>query len=318
MAISTTTTTTKKNRIYNLNDCRISLDKITSINHKIIGHIDKGFKALLVDSYCVRASMNTNKDSSSKRIKKINNDTKLIFTVVIVFLSGIQGLISFSSSSSSSYLGGLGGQVFALQEHINDNEKDKNNNELSLSNLIKQGSPHLGDLSAPITIIDFSDFQCYLCARYVKETEPIIYETYIQTGKVNLVFKHLPNRGSDSMGAAIAAQCTNDQGKFWEYHKILYTNQKPIDSGWVSKDNLKKFASKITGLNMSNFNSCLDSEKYKSLVEKDIAFGSSSLGFQDTPSFIIVNNDGSKPEILRGAHPFPSFKALIDKKIVQK
>lgn len=271
---------------------------------------------MLVDGYCVRASMNIIKESSKriKKIKKINNDTKLILTVFLVFLSGIQGVI-LSSSSSSSY---LGGQVLALQEQNNDNEKDKNNNELSLSSLIKQGSPHLGDLSAPITIIDFSDFQCYLCARYVKETEPIIYETYIQTGKVNLVFKHLPNRGSDSMGAAIAAQCTNDQGKFWEYHKILYTNQKPIDSGWVSKDNLKKFASKITGLNMSNFNSCLDSEKYKSLVEKDLAFGSSSFGFQDTPSFIIVNNDGSKPEILRGAHPFPSFKALIDKKIVQK
>ena len=263
--------------------------------------------------YCVRTSMNTKKDGS-KRIKKINNDTKLILIVVLVFLSGMQGIIlSSSSSSSSSY---LGGQVFA-QEHINNNEKDMNNNELSLSSLIKHGSPHIGNLSAPITIIDFSDFQCYLCARYVKETEPIIYETYIQTGKVNLVFKHLPNRGSDSMGAAIAAQCTNDQGKFWEYHKILYTNQKPIDSGWVSKDNLKKFASKITGLNMSNFNSCLDSEKYKSLVEKDLAFGS-SFGFQDTPSFIIVNNDGLKPEILKGAHPFPSFKALIDKKIVQK
>lgn len=275
--------------------------------------MDKGFKSLLVDGYCVRESMNTNKDSRKriKRIKKINNDTKLILTVVLVFLSGIQGVIL----SSSSYY--LGGQVFALQEHINDNQKDNNNNKLSLSNLIKQGSPHLGDLSAPITIIDFSDFQCYLCARYVKETEPIIYDTYIQTGKVNLVFKHLPNRGSDSMGAAIAAQCTNDQGKFWEYHRILYTNQKPIDSGWVSKDNLKKFASKITGLNMSNFNSCLDSEKYKSLVEKDLAFGS-SFGFQDTPSFIIVNNDGLKPEILTGAHPFASFKALIDKKIVQK
>jgi len=187
--------------------------------------MDKGFKSLLVDGYCVRESMNTNKDSR----KKINNDTKLILTVVLVFLSGIQGVIL----SSSSYY--LGGQVFALQEHINDNQKDNNNNKLSLSNLIKQGSPHLGDLSAPITIIDFSDFQCYLCARYVKETEPIIYETYIQTGKVNLVFKHLPNRGSDSMGAAIAAQCTNDQGKFWEYHRILYTNQKPIDSGWLVK-----------------------------------------------------------------------------------
>ena len=86
--------------------------------------------------------MNTNKDSS-KKIKKINNDTKLILIVVLVFLSGIQGVILTSSSSSSSSY--LGGQVFALQEHINDNEKNKNNNELSLSNLIKQGSPHLGD-----------------------------------------------------------------------------------------------------------------------------------------------------------------------------
>jgi cell division protein FtsL len=80
--------------------------------------------------YCVRTSTNTKKDSS-KRIKKINNDTKLILTVVLVFLSGMQGIIL--SSSSSSY---LGGQVFALQEHINNNEKDMNNNELSLSSLI--------------------------------------------------------------------------------------------------------------------------------------------------------------------------------------
>ncbi|MDF2770179.1 MAG: bdbD 1 [Nitrososphaeraceae archaeon] len=138
--------------------------------------------------YCVKTSMNTNKDSR-KRIKKINNDTKLILIAVLVFLSGIQGVIltssSSSSSSSSSY---LGGQVFALQEHIiNNKEKDENNNELSLSSLIKQGSPHLGDLSAPITIIDFSDFQCYLCARYVKETEPIIYETLIKASSGNTI-----------------------------------------------------------------------------------------------------------------------------------
>ena len=70
--------------------------------------------------------------------------------------------------------------------------------------MVEQGSPYLGDLSAPITIIDFSDFQCHLCARHVKNTEPIINETYIQTGKVVLVFKHLPNRGFDSMGAHLA------------------------------------------------------------------------------------------------------------------
>jgi protein-disulfide isomerase len=192
--------------------------------------------------------------------------------------------------------------------------RDVKENSLSLTNLIQQGSPYLGDPStAPITIIDFSDFQCYLCARYVKTTEPLIRDTYIETGKVVLVFKHLPNRGVDSLGASIAAQCSHEQGKFWEFHDILYENQKPIDSGWVNQENLKKFAAKLKGLDIEKFNECLDNQKYKEFVERDIDLGS-SFGFQDTPSFVIVNSkDGSNPEVLKGAHPFPSFKAIIDK-----
>jgi protein-disulfide isomerase len=197
------------------------------------------------------------------------------------------------------------------QEAMNERE-----NNLSLTNLVQQGSPYMGDPStAPITIIDFSDFQCYLCARYVKATEPLIKDTYIETGKVVLVFKHLPNRGFDSMGASIAAQCTHEQGRFWDFHKILYENQKPIDSGWVNQENLKEFAAKINGLDVEQFNQCLGSQKYKEFVKKDIDLGS-SFGFQETPSFAIVNSkDGSNPEILKGAHPFPSFKAIIDRKL---
>lgn len=193
---------------------------------------------------------------------------------------------------------------------------DVRENSLSLSNLIQQGSPYLGDPStAPITIIDFSDFQCYLCARYVKATEPLIRDTYIETGKVVLVFKHLPNRGFDSLEASIAAQCAHEQGKFWEFHNLLYENQKPIDSGWVNQESLKKFAAKLNGLDIKKFNECLDNLKYKEFVERDIDLGL-SFGFQDTPSFVIVNSkDGSNPEVLKGAHPFPSFKAIIDKRL---
>jgi protein-disulfide isomerase len=202
--------------------------------------------------------------------------------------------------------------VYAIVEQPVKNETK----DLSLDNLIQQGSPYLGNpLTAPVTIIDFSDFQCYLCARYVKATEPVIKEEYIDTGKVVLVFKHLPNRGFDSMEASIAAQCTNEQKKFWEFYKLLYENQKPIDSGWVNKENLKRFVTKIHGLDMNKFNVCFDNQKSKSLVEKDIELGS-SFGFQDTPSFVIVNSkDGSNPKILKGAHPFPSFKAIIDRKL---
>ena len=185
----------------------------------------------------------------------------------------------------------------------------------SLSNLIKQGSPYMGNLSAPITIVDFSDFQCHLCARYVKNTEPQINETYIQTGKVVLVFKHLPNRGFDSMGAHLAAQCTNEQGKFWQFHKLLYENQQGIDSGWVNEDNLKKFASQIPGLEMGQFNSCFNTQTYKIYIDNDVKLANSQ-GFFDTPNFIIVNSiDGSDPKIIKGAQPFPAFQSVIEKKL---
>jgi protein-disulfide isomerase len=186
------------------------------------------------------------------------------------------------------------------------------NAALSLSNLIKEGQPHQGSTSAPVTVIDFSDLQCSLCDRFVKTTEPQINSTYVQTGKVALVFEHLPNRGFDSLPAAIAAQCTNDQGKFWQYHNLLYKNQGPIDSGWIS--NLKKFASQMPGLDVQRSNSCFDSEKYKALVESNLALAH-SLGFTQTPSFVIIKSDGSNPQQLLGPQPFPEFKAVIDKEL---
>lgn len=196
-------------------------------------------------------------------------------------------------------------------------QTDSIESSFSLSNLIEQGSPYLGNPSAPITIVDFSDFQCHLCARYVKNTEPMINETYIQTGKAALVFKHLPNRGFDSMGAHLAAQCTNEQGKFWQFHKLLYENQQAIDSGWVNEDNLKDFASQIPGLDVDQFNSCFDSEIYKEFVDNDVEIANSR-GFFDTPSFVIVNStDGSNPEIIRGAQPFPAFQSVIEKKLLE-
>jgi protein-disulfide isomerase len=210
---------------------------------------------------------------------------------------------SFSLSTTQSYYK----QFYAFAQ-------TQRNPALSLSNLTKEGQPHQGSTTASVTVIDFSDLQCSLCDRFVKATEPQINSTYVQAGKVALVFEHLPNRGFDSLPAALAAQCTNDQGKFWQYHNLLYKNQGPIDSGWASKDNLKKFASQIPGLNTQKFNSCFDSQKYKSLVESDLALAH-SLGFTQTPSFIIVKSDGSNPQQLLEPQPFPEFKAVIDKEL---
>jgi len=221
--------------------------------------------------------------------------------IIIASLLSTALLYSFSHSSNlqSNYK-----QFYAFAQAQN----------LSLSNLIKEGQPHQGSNTAPVTLIDFSDLQCPECKRFVGNTEPQINSTYVQAGKVALIFEHLPNRGFDSLPAALAAQCTNDQGKFWQYYNLLYKNQGPIDSGWASKDNLKKFASQVPGLDIQKFNSCFDSQKYKPFVESNLALAH-SLGFTQTPSFVIVKSDGSNPQQLLGPQPFPEFKAMIDKEL---
>lgn len=162
--------------------------------------------------------------------------------------------------------------------------------------------------------MEFGDFQCEFCGRFAKETEPKINATYIQTGKANMIFKNFVTHGPDSITAAIAAQCANDQGKFWNFYNTLYKNQGGENTGWANANNMKKFAMQASGLNTQKFNSCLESAKYKSLVDKDNALAISS-GFQGTPTFVIETKDGSKAETLLGAYPFPSFKAIIDKKL---
>jgi protein-disulfide isomerase len=109
------------------------------------------------------------------------------------------------------------------------------------------------------------------------------------------------------------SQCANEQGQFWNFYKMIYENQGPENSGWANTENMNKFASQIPRLDKQKFDSCIDSQKYKSLVDNDMTIGV-SLGMQGTPSFIIVKSDGSKPETLLGAQPFPSFQSIIDKK----
>ncbi len=170
--------------------------------------------------------------------KEYIRSIKKNFPITLIAFSFLAITVSISSFGSFDNNPTRSMNVFAqTQEPGNNNITD--NNPLALPTLIKQGSPYYGNENAPITIIDFSDFQCPMCKRHVDNTEQQINSTYVQNGDVVYVFKHLPNRGLDSMQAALAAQCTNDQEKFWEYYKILYENQGQIDSGWVSTENLK-------------------------------------------------------------------------------
>jgi protein-disulfide isomerase len=234
-----------------------------------------------------------------------------------IILAASMAIFSLSAFKESEYPVDYNYGVFlvAFAEQLplppQQTKNPSGDHDLNLEYLIGPGSPYLGNKSASVVVVDFSDFQCYLCKRHVDNAERDLNSSFIQSGEILYVFKHLPNRGLDSKNAAMAAQCTNDQGKFWDYHSLLYANQGPIDSGWVSPENLKKFASKIKGIDMNEFNSCFDGKKYEKFVDGDINFAN-SLGFTETPSFMIMDSQGLKIHKLSGPKPFPIFKSMID------
>jgi predicted secreted protein with PEFG-CTERM motif len=174
---------------------------------------------------------------------------------------------------------------------------------------LSKASPVLGSSSAPVTIIEFGDYQCPKCDAWFKNEEPTIKANYIDTSKVKLYFIDFPFLGADSPIAAQAAYCAGDQGKYWEYHDYLYSNQGGIQSGWASTSSLKSYSTTL-GLDTSKFNSCLDSGKYADSVSHNKDIGSSK-GIQGTPAFFIVGPSGVMQEVL-GPQPASVFSSAID------
>ena len=175
---------------------------------------------------------------------------------------------------------------------------------------LENGSPALGSESAPITIVEFGDYQCESCYHWFHNTRSTLIDNYIETGKAKLVFLDLPFLGRDSITAAQASYCAEDQGKYWEYHTILYTFQEieAYDSGWAGRDRLNSFAFSLD-MNMDEFNECMDSSKYKQRVKANYD-ESVRNGVQSTPTFIIISEDGKK-EQFSGAQPYSVFAATI-------
>ncbi len=170
------------------------------------------------------------------------------------------------------------------------------------------GSPILGDPSAPITIVEFGDYQCEQCYAWFHETKPAIVRDYIDTGKANLVFVDLAFLGKDSIPASMATYCAEDQGMYWEYHDLLYNSQEHVDNGWANSERLKAFAFSLD-LDLELFESCLDSEKYSKRVQYNIQQAKDN-GVRGTPGFFIVGPDGQQK--IGGAQPFSVFKQILD------
>ena len=195
-------------------------------------------------------------------------------------------------------IGVVTGSFFVLYQPENTDSKI-----LTASKLIEDGSPILGDPNAPITILEWGDYQCTYCYKFHQETLTKINEDYIKTGKVKIIFKDFPLNGPDSKLAAEATYCADDQNKYWEYHNELYKNWGGERTGWITRDSLSKFA-EITQLNINEFNNCLDEQKYQDKVNKLYEFGN-EIGINATPSFLVFNNENIIK--IRGNQPLEVF-----------
>ncbi|MCC6643653.1 DsbA family protein [Candidatus Peregrinibacteria bacterium] len=162
-----------------------------------------------------------------------------------------------------------------------------------------------GQENAPVTITEYSDFQCPLCHSFFVNSYPTILENYIKTGKVKYVYKHFPlNIHPQAPAAALASECALDQNKFWEMHDKLFENQDRWSGNPSHGDIFKQLAADI-GLDQAKFNQCYDQATYKNNVDVDYNEAITN-GFRGTPTFYI--ND----QLIVGAQDTKVFTDAID------
>jgi protein-disulfide isomerase len=169
-----------------------------------------------------------------------------------------------------------------------------------------EGNYFKGDEDADVVLVEFSDFQCPFCSRFYSQTLGQIESEYIDSGKVKLVYKDFPldSIHPEARPASNAARCAGEQGKFWEYHDLLFENQQSL-----SDSSYKNWASDLS-LDTSQFNSCLDNSKYDAQVTKDFNDGS-GVGVRGTPGFVVIDKSGNG-RLISGAQPFSSFQSAIE------
>jgi len=179
----------------------------------------------------------------------------------------------------------------------------------------------MGDPNAPIQIVEYSDFQCPFCERFATDTEPLLTEYFISTGKVLFTYRSAGNWVSNNIGgsktesqdAGLAAYCAADQGKFWEMHDSLFANNRDVeDQGSFSDKRLTAMAEGI-GLDMTAYQDCYDSGKYEDEVQQGFD-DAVAAGISGTPFFVMTYkvNGEVKTETIEGAQPINEFQQKIE------
>lgn len=193
----------------------------------------------------------------------------------------------------------------AEQEEAARKAAEEANKPQKIEGVTADDDPFLGDVDASVTIIEFSDFECPFCAKYIAETYPKIKENYIDTGKVKYVFRDFPlGFHANAMPAAVAANCVLEQEgneTYFAFHDKLFENQQNL-----TESAFKKYAKEL-GLDEAGFAACLEAGDTAE-IEADMEDGA-KVGVSGTPGFFI---NGWQ---IKGAYPYEHFEQLIEQEL---
>ena len=240
----------------------------------------------------------------------------VVLTVVIAISAFFAG--SYVSDSDRITKSDLDAAIVRLESKIEISPQSSSQPNTQQVKVSIDDDPMKGNPNAPITIIEFSDYECPFCGRFYFNTLPLIEENYIDTGKANFVYRDFPIQSihRNAATAAVAAECADEQEMFWEFHNMIFENKSTWDKleGIDLLNEFEQYASSLE-LNSEEFNSCLKSGKYLDEVRNDLQDGR-DYGVDGTPGFFIGNDKIGYVE-LKGAQPYENFKKVIDDRLAQ-
>ncbi len=177
-------------------------------------------------------------------------------------------------------------------------------------------APMLGRADAPVTLVEFSDYQCPFCQRFFATTLSALKKHYVDTGKVRYVFRDFPldQMHPQARKAAEAAHCAGEQGKYWEMHEVLFQNQRTLAPPQLTVH------ARTVGVDGSKFDECLSSGRPAARVERGLADGA-AVGVQGTPTFVVGKTkpgDFVEGTPIRGAQPLEMFRRIIDQTLAEQ
>lgn len=235
----------------------------------------------------------------------------LVIGAAIAIASVLSAAIVFGTDFIDFKVPKTGNDRNDISQQIGDSDKNQSD-VYAMSLFTGNASPVLGSDNAPITLVEFGDYQCFYCNRFFHTTAPDIVKNYVETGKVKMIFKDFTIIGQDSINAAHAAHCANEAGKFWEFHDLLYNNWTGENNGWASPSNITGFAKQL-GLNEEDFSSCMSEAKYLSVIKASNS-DAKTLGLTGTPGFFVIGPDNSITK-LSGAQPYEVFEEIFNSKL---